>query len=250
MLRGGVSGVLAVATATISLWFKPNWSSGDGNAHVLYGYFTSDGSTFVIFRKHADNNLYMGWEGSVSTPLVQADTGLFEAGVWAHHALVWDDTANANFQAYYRNGVFVTSNTAAFAGSIITQLTIGNYPFGYGGSAADNLDGTVAEYAVWNRVLTDDELLEQAEGFSPLFRPRGLVTYLPLRGVDGAYTTELNRSGDTQLALTPTSTTNADHPRILMPVPPFAFGFSGDPGPGGGGGDALYPSWQSAIVVR
>ena len=42
-------------------------------------------------------------------------------------------------------------------------------------------DGYVAEAAIWNVALTDDEMETLAAGFSPLFvRPQGLVAYWPL----------------------------------------------------------------------
>jgi len=43
-------------------------------------------------------------------------------------------------------------------------------------------DGRLAEVGIWNRVLTDSEIVSLSKGFSPLFYPNGLIFYAPLIG--------------------------------------------------------------------
>ncbi len=72
--------------------------------------------------------------------------------------------------------------------------------------------GGLAECALWNRVLTDDELRALGRGFAPSFFPRGRVFYNP---IDGRHSPEINMAGTTHGTVT--GTTFLDHPPVLYP---------------------------------
>lgn len=72
--------------------------------------------------------------------------------------------------------------------------------------------GGLAECAIWNRVLTDDELRALGRGFAPAFFPRGRVFYNP---IDGRHSPEINMAGTTHGTVT--GTTFLDHPPVIYP---------------------------------
>lgn len=114
-------------------------------------------------------------------------------------------------QALYVGGTANKTTTTHSGSPTYTQganSKIGGH--GNGGTQHD-IDGRLAEIGVWNRILTDAEIDQLADGFSPLFIPRGLVFYLPLvRNVQDIKGT----------ALTDNGTTVATHPRIIYPTSP------------------------------
>ena len=72
--------------------------------------------------------------------------------------------------------------------------------------------GGLAEAAIWNRVLTGDEIAALGRGFAPAFFPRGRVFYSPLAG---RQSTEPNWAGTTHGTVT--GATFLDHPPIIYP---------------------------------
>lgn len=72
--------------------------------------------------------------------------------------------------------------------------------------------GGMAESALWNRLLSDDELRALGRGFAPAFFPRGRVFYSPLAG---RQSTEPNWAGTTHGTVT--GATFLDHPPIIYP---------------------------------
>ena len=98
-------------------------------------------------------------------------------------------------------------------------------------AARDPLDATffaggLAECAIWNRVLTADEMRALGKGFAPAFFPRGRVFYCP---ITGRYSTEPNWAGTAHGTVTEAS--YLEHPRVIYPthVGPRLFKATGSP---------------------
>lgn len=72
--------------------------------------------------------------------------------------------------------------------------------------------GGLAECALWNRVLTADELRALGRGFAPAFFPRGRVFYCP---IDGRTSPERNWAGTTHGTVT--EATYLEHPKVVYP---------------------------------
>jgi hypothetical protein len=206
------------SAGTISIWLKPTWNSGDSVAHYLFSFLGNTGGSANIrfhFDKEGDNNIYCGWLRITpldNTRLVVADTGLFASGTWAHWAYRWSDSANT--QALFFNGTSIASSGAALtAYSLNERATLGNFQ-----SAINDaeIDGSLAEYGLYDTSLSNDEITALAKGFSPaLVAPASLQAYLPLIG---------NASPETNLlgeAYTVGGATKSDHPRIYYPTAPY-----------------------------
>ena len=117
---------------------------------------------------------------------------------------------------------------ACTLGDAIAELSYTGTPTGGSGrnsdasatlriGARDALDATffaggLAECALWNRVLSADELNALGKGFAPAFFPSGRVMYSP---VDGRSSPELNYAGTTHGTVT--GTTYLEHPPVIYP---------------------------------
>jgi len=130
-----------------------------------------------------------------------------------HHACgVW---AATNDRRVYLDG----GNKATDAGNqspTVDVTSIGRLVVN--GSGYYYADGWIAEAALWNVALTDDDVASLAKGFSPLLICCGsLVAYWPLGGLNGRH----DRDHFGQYSLTAYNVpTWADHPPVIYPCGP------------------------------
>ena len=103
--------------------------------------------------------------------------------------------------------------------------------------------GGLAECAIWNRVLTADEMRALGKGFAPAFFPRGRVFYCP---ITGRYSTEPNWAGTTHGTVT--EATYLTHPQVIYPTDtaPRLFKASG----GGGGSPVILDRGGGRALAR
>lgn len=131
-----------------------------------------------------------------------AQGGSVGASTWSHICGVFTSTTS---RSIFTNGGSKTTNTTSVPtftnDTAVIGAVIGS------GSYAEFFNGDIAEGAIWNIALTDDEVLSLARGFSPLLiHPQNLIFYTSLaRDV-------LDIKGT---ALTTTGTTVSDHTRII-----------------------------------
>lgn len=131
----------------------------------------------------------------------------YSANTWHHACAVF---AANNDRAAFIDGGSKATNTGNQNVGTVDRTSLGRLgdatPSGY-------LSGLLAEAAIWNAALTDDEVALLAKGVSPLLvRPEALVAYWPLIG---NYSPEIDRAGG--FNLTVTGATKAAHPRIFYP---------------------------------
>ena len=101
-----------------------------------------------------------------------------------------------------------TIDTTDLTPTGINELLIGARRFS--GAVGLYFDGSIAEAAIWNAALTDDEILSLAKGFTPdQIRPQNLVFYAPL----------IRELQDLRGGLTITNNNGAtvsNHPRVIQ----------------------------------
>jgi len=177
------------ALGAVGLWFRPTWSSGDGQNHLILR-MGDDPSYFDIFK--IGNNLYCGYmNNGVSGRSITADTGLFTAGVWTGIYIQW----NANAVGFpfpedqlarwvYNCG----SSTLYFHGTQATALQntdLSALTLNVGGLARASLpcSGEIGNLCVYTSMVAGDY------GVTPLWRdglpfrrPANLQDYWPLLG--------------------------------------------------------------------
>lgn len=100
-------------------------------------------------------------------------------GGWHHIAATYDSGNVANDPAIYVDGVtapgFVETVTP-----VGTFTPGGNVIIGNLNSNTRNWDGRIAEFAMWNRILSASEVAGLAKGASPMAIPSGLTSYIPM----------------------------------------------------------------------
>jgi len=193
---------VTAAPLTMACWFWLNDLSG---TYALMS-LTRDSVQIDGFRLLA--------EGSTAGSPLRADTVVagiasvartstsLSSGQWMHAAGVFASTTS---RRVLLNGGGANTETTSSTPSGIVVLDLGARS--NAGTIGLYLPGRMAEVGVWSAALTDDEIASLARGVSPLLvRPSALVFYAPLvRGINDF------RQG---AAITDTSTTVVDHPRI------------------------------------
>jgi hypothetical protein len=160
------------------------------------------------------------WGFSLAIPWTTAASGRAvwsmakpATGSWIHVAFTYDGGSTSNDPIMYKNGVSqsVTERVAP-SGSLV--LPTGTAWIGSENGTGQFYNGRLAEFGVWNRILTVAEILALSKAFAPSTNPVGLVLYLDLlRDVK-------EKMGGA--AITDDGTTAAVHPRIIYPTPMIA----------------------------
>jgi hypothetical protein len=196
---------------TMACWFyADDLAFGTADKYLMSLADTSVATSYVgLLLRDADSRIACGvvnsgwrvWSGPVAS-----------TGVWSHAAATF--TGPSDISAYLN----ADSTGSVIFASTPTWPTLGSVSVGAlrRTSVIAYFDGRVAEPAIWNVVLTQDELGMLAAGFSPLMvRPQNLVFYAPLFGRAGAAGNEDAWVGS---KLTQVSSPGlADHPRIIYP---------------------------------
>jgi len=138
----------------------------------------------------------------------------YSTNTWHHLTGVF---GSASSRIIYLDGGGKETSTTSPAG---TKTDWDNVLLGARDSAGSIglwLSGNIAEAAVWNVDLTDSEIAQLAQGYSPLFvRPQALVHYVPGFGRAGAAGGEEDWVAGGVLSAA-NSPGISDHPRIIYP---------------------------------
>ncbi len=106
---------------------------------------------------------------------------------WVNFVMTYDGGDVANAPVVYYNGVSQTVNLfTAPTGTL--GVDSGVYSIGNRGDGVRVWNGMIAEFAVWNRILTSAEITALASGYSPGLFPSGLLEYIPMKVTDSPVT--------------------------------------------------------------
>lgn len=191
---------------TMTCWWKPTFNSGDGQEHMLGGYWVNDGTVHgCFFQRYSDSKFYIGWYGTGDTRIVFSDptTG----GRWYHMCYTWTSTTGEVFIDGVSKG---TSGSPSF--TTPTMQTMGQYEPTVGIHL--NLYGSLAHWARWQRKLTNQEIIMLAAGMDPRKIGPGICEYKPLYGIGTAAEIDLVTPGAT--IGVQSGTTMADYPTLLF----------------------------------
>lgn len=196
---------------TYSIWAWIDGAGGGGRGRIfekrvagaeveLFYYNTTDvGQPWVEYNRDWSSSSTTRW----ATPTNSAPTGQ-----WLNLIVTYDGGATTNDPVIYiDNSSQSLTETNAPSGSIVTNADA--YVLGArGGDSLRNFDGKLAEFAIWDRILTTGEIAALAKGYSPAFFFTSLVEYLPLIRSMVSYK---------NAAATDTGTAEIAHPRIIYP---------------------------------
>ncbi len=153
---------------TWAWWVNPratangeHWNKGNGVEAV-----SSSAAVGLVFKRLLTGT----YEWRYTAPTV---------GVWTHVLITYNQDDPLTAPIVYYNGAVQTVQTTVTSTGAATisalQVVIGNR------AAADRAyDGTLAEFAIWDRILAFTEIQMLAKGVSPLFMPVELSEYIPL----------------------------------------------------------------------
>lgn len=207
-----VTGQNSLTSITISAWIRPDSKGFD--AGDPYGRIFQKNGRFS-FYVDGDVSPTFGFTAGFSTR--NGDWGatygsLGSFGTLHHVAVTYNSSSTTNDPILYLDAAAQT--LAAYdinpIGTINSDGT--NLMIGATSSGSGDYDGLIAEVAVWNRVLSADEIAILSDAFSPAFIPNGLVFYAPLMG---NYSPEIDLRYGTTGSFT--GTAKANHPRIIYP---------------------------------
>jgi hypothetical protein len=164
-------------TGSFSIWFRP--TSLRGLNQIIAWRNTSGGAGEVnVFAGNGQFDFNLMFDFGSTRLNVLPNLG---AGAWCHLAATWS-AGSAQIEAF-KNGASL-GTASGYTG--LSPGASGFYRLGLD-NFGDYSDGCFAEYAVWNAVLTPDEIVGLSKGVPvALARPAALVNYWPLAGRAGA----------------------------------------------------------------
>ncbi len=187
---------------TWSFWAKSEET--DNNNIVLGNRWSSDGSDFQPREFIKFTPRVFEWHVDGGGQNVQVDQ--FEVDVWDHHLVVKDgDTLT-----YYRNGENIGENTISSAPENIQPFYIG------GQNGNEGWSGLIDEVALWDRALSEAEVLEVfqlGEGGRGLDSGRGDPPVTEIGGIGIAPGAE---AGSLTLTWPSGTSTTVEHSRDLV----------------------------------
>jgi len=154
---------------TWSWWVNPrvlgngeHWNRANGIEAV-----SSSASQGLVFKRNSSGGTY---EWRYTAPTI---------ATWTNVIVTYDDGNFTTAPIVYYNGVVQTVQTTVPAVGTATVDTTNVFVIGNRLAADRAYDGQLAEWAVWDRILSAGEAITLAH-FSPLFLPQSLVEYVPM----------------------------------------------------------------------
>lgn len=198
-------------TGTMFAWYFPTYSLTDSLNHDVFRVRQTPTLALFDFFCHraGDNAFTVGWfSGGTDSRVISAAGAWLTQNAWNACLSTWVSATSTNV---YVNGSSVGSNANALTWNTAgVTRTIGNDAV----VANQPATGRIGELALWNVVLSANEITALANGKSPLLiRPDALVDYLPM---GSGYSTEPNLvNGGTAGTLTGTSLGNNPPVRLF-----------------------------------
>jgi len=163
---------------TLEFWFKPNWQGDTAETYRLFDAASDKIFWFVGKGLTGERIPDFGFffEDAADTDfIIKTDANVISADTWYHVAATWDfGSGKANF---YINGDEAASNgeLGKFP-ELAPKARIGfNAESGY--KAADNgADGVIDEFAIYDKVLSADEIKRDMEQLAFPVEPRHRLT--------------------------------------------------------------------------
>jgi hypothetical protein len=208
------SAVIKAYPVTSSCWFNPT-TIADMDIFAAGNEQVGGNGYNYLQLKGADGKVTVQNFDGVNFPAAKCPTVL-STGTWYHVCGMSSYSGGNVTESVFINGANKTSNTATltnnFSGSTKTSIGVFN-----GSSLSGYNNGTIADCAIWNVILTDAEVLALANGARPsTIRPLSLVGWWPL---DGLQSPEPDLSGFVNNMTLTNSPAAAAGPPLMMFTP-------------------------------
>ena len=185
---------------TMACWFNPANNTAGG---TLMSLGVANGADrFQMVNRGDLAGDFIAISSLVGATAATATTTIgYTANTWHHAAAV---CTNITGRSIFLNGGGKATNTTSSNPAGINNILLGSR---WATSRGFFFNGRIAEAAIWNAALTDDEVLSLSKGFAPyLIRPSNLKFY------NRCLRTSQDTAGGR--TLTQVNITNFDHPRI------------------------------------
>lgn len=202
------SGITVSTAYTYACWISPD-AENTNNRQILTnkaGSASGDRDQWFEFNSSGTNRLAFGFRGPGDGDFPQAEwNSSFTAGS-THFVAGTYDGSNLRIYADTDSTAKATHATSG------NPLTGGTPNVRIGNDIADGrvFDGSICEFAIWNRALSGTECSILGKGFSSLFILNGLTAYLPLV----RHTNDIIGKNNG----TVTGASIFSHPRIIYPT--------------------------------
>jgi len=153
----GATSLIGNPPLSYSVWFKTNSIISGSNSIVAIGY--ADGTKSIGFRIENGGTyrfyVYSGATNESVTTTIKA-----EIGIWTHATVVYDGLKSK----LYIDGQFALQNTNTTTGLALdsgAKVALGNYIDSSGNiTGTASYDGSIANFRLFNRALTSDEIYQ------------------------------------------------------------------------------------------
>ena len=191
---------ITAAPFTMACWFNP-LSATAGGVLMAIGNSAAAGRFQLAANGDIVNDPITFYAEQGAANGTASATG-YILNTWQHAAGVCSGVAS---RSVFLNGAQKATNTTSVTPTSVNSIMMGAR--WNAGSRVGFLNGRLAEAAVWNVALTDDEVISLSKGFAPyLIRPSNLRFY------NRCLQTPKDLSQGRTLAQV--AITNFDHPRI------------------------------------
>lgn len=205
---------LCLLAWSLSLWMKPDGIGELGTGRILSKRPLSQNGGFLFFT---DATASLGFQiidsgGGVESHQ-RGSNNAITFNIWQHVLLTYDDDGDVKGHIYVDGSeIAYDTNTAGTTGNAATDadddMILGNNQ-----GATRTFDGHMADFGIWTRVLSAEDIIVLAAGASPMLLQDSLVLYCPLL-VDTADVLG-NIVTDT---VAPTFTTEEDPGKLFRPT--------------------------------
>jgi hypothetical protein len=152
---GNVYNYTAAQQFSVSVWIKPNnfsivryFLGKADNAGTVYGWRLGLNTTGKVYTQMRTN-------GGAYAPDEWPTT--LTAGVWTHLVWTYAGSNNKSGQSLYVNGV---KEVFTPSGGSLVGMSSGTYPLTIGAAPLNYYSGHLDEFSIWDKVLSDAEVLE------------------------------------------------------------------------------------------
>ena len=154
-----------IANWTIELWYKDFESTSSGDANMLFSCVETSVSTSQEFKLYASGNngniTMITWsDGSTNKNLVSPIGTRGFPNTWHYLVITFNSTSGAKM---YINGTLVKQGQLDKLTATIDKCKIGNAG---SGSAGYSWNGTIDEVYLYNKTLTESEILSRYYSYS------------------------------------------------------------------------------------
>jgi len=160
---GDISEMDGATSLTFSVWIKPDMDASVEAASILYSKQDDGNNRILTYIDVTNGHLYLETSNATSNQYARYESFPVATyqGKWTHIAHVFDgsQSTNATKTKLYINGVQKTIDTFGATQPTSTASYSANFLIGRNSaSGSDYFDGKMANFGVWNRALSLEEI--------------------------------------------------------------------------------------------